>query len=46
MRESQDDRTFYLLGWNDERHRMHLDRRLIQYELQLESPGAPDAVET
>lgn len=40
-------RTFYLLGVEDERQRMHLDKRLAQFELELfpETPHA-DGPET
>lgn len=43
LNESSKNRIPYLLGWHDERRRMHLDRRLVQYEMDLE-PGGGDAV--
>lgn len=48
LAENKRLRAFYVLGLNDERHRMHVDRRLVQVELPFmhEDPHAhgPEAV--
>ena len=43
QREESREYTAYLLGHDDERARMHLHKRLPQYELDLFPKEPPDA---